>query len=156
MGLIPPCYRDIWSHKTSETFIFLLFSQYWTGVQESQRSPHWSKQSIPGIFYLKPHRKVSDTELELRSTNLKKNNKRPTCFQTLTFCRNLGFQNLGFVPGSPPGGFIFPEMTPTKNMFLGNCENIRVRHFSIKWLPFLCLFWGPMFFFGPHQATHTK
>ena len=34
MGLIPPYYRDIWSHKTSETLIFFLFPQYFHGGQQ--------------------------------------------------------------------------------------------------------------------------
>ena len=36
LELIPPYYRDIWPYKTSETLIFLLFSQYWGRSKKSQ------------------------------------------------------------------------------------------------------------------------
>ena len=54
---------------------------------------------------------------------LKLYEKQPTCFQTLTFCRNLGFQNPEFVHGfsmdSPPPLLEFsgrPRERPTKNV----------------------------------------
>ena len=42
------------------------------GPAKSQWSRHFSKKSIPGLFYSKPPRKVSATALELRTTKLKK------------------------------------------------------------------------------------
>ena len=121
------------------------------GSKKSRWSPHFSQQSIPGLFYSKPHRKVSATELELRTTNFRnRENNRPNCFQTLTFCWNLGFQKPRICPRQPPRGFYISRKDTQKQQNLGNCKNIKNHHFSIKWLPFLCLFLGPMPFFGPH------
>ena len=79
--------------KRRKHYFCLLFSQYWTWAEKSQWSRHLFEKSIPGLFYSKPPRKVSATELELRPQNLKNRKiNRPTCFQTLTFCRNLSFQ----------------------------------------------------------------
>ena len=62
LGFIPPFLGDIWSHKTSETlFLFVIFSIL---------ARHLLEKSISGLFYLKPPRKVSATELELRTTKL--------------------------------------------------------------------------------------
>ena len=66
-GLIPPFFRDIWSHITSETLFLvvifsilrLLFSQYC--VKSKTELPF--EKSIPGLSRLEPHRKVSATEL---------------------------------------------------------------------------------------------
>ena len=85
--------------KRRKHYFCLLFSQYWTWAEKSQWSRHLFEKSIPGLFYSKPPRKVSATELELRTTKLKKPKKnRPTCFQTLTFCRNLSFQKSWICP----------------------------------------------------------
>ena len=85
--------------KRRKHYFWLLFSQYWTWAEKSQWSRHLFEKSIPGLFYSKPPRKVSATELELRTTKLKKPEKnRPTCFQTLTFCRNLSFQKSWICP----------------------------------------------------------
>ena len=65
MGWIPV---KLWHHLTLQnlkTLIFLLFSQYWGGSKKSRWSPHFSKQSIPVLFYSKPHRKVSAGELSV-------------------------------------------------------------------------------------------
>ena len=83
------------------------------GSKKSQCSSHFSKQSIPGLFYLEPHRKVNATTLELRATNFKNlKQNRPTCFQTLTFCRNMDFQKPWIRPSFlfvffSQNGFIF-------------------------------------------------
>ena len=99
------------------------------GSKTNQCSSHFSKQSIPGLFYLEPHRKVNATTLELFTTNFKKQKQnRPTCFQTLTFCRNLGFQKPWICPwifhrfsmDFPTHGFSGrPRERPTKNV--GGC-----------------------------------
>ena len=91
----PPFFRDIWSRKTSETiFVFvsfwilcLLFSQYCL----KSKSPLPFEKSIPGLPRLEPRRKVNATTLYIFEL-LKLYEKLPTCFQTLTFCRNLSFQ----------------------------------------------------------------
>ena len=115
-----PFFRGIWSRKTSETLFPLVIFLILDLGQKNQWSRHLFEKSIPGLFYSKPPRKVSATELEFRTTKLKKPKKnRPTCFQTLTFCRNLSFQkswicswiSKDFPPMDfPPHGFwIFGE-----------------------------------------------
>ena len=129
----------------------LILSRFPWRPTKSQWSPHFSKQSVPGLFYLEPHRKVSATTLELRATNFKNFTQNDqTVFKAWLFAEIWVSKSPGFVPGSPPGGFIFLDMTPKTNMFLENCKNIKLRHCLLKWRPFLCLFWGPMPFFGPH------
>ena len=115
--------------KRRKHYLCLLFSQYWVGVESKSKSPHFSEKSIPGRPRLEPHRKVNATTLELFASNFKNfANKRPTCFQTLTFCRNLGFQKpwicpwmfQGFSMDFPPHGFSGrPRERPTKNV--GGC-----------------------------------
>ena len=51
------------------------------GPTKSQWSPHFSKQSIPGLPYLEPHRKVNATTLELRATNFKNSMGNSPIFQ---------------------------------------------------------------------------
>ena len=41
------------------------------GPTKSQSSPHFSKQSIPGLPNLETHRTINATTLELRATNFK-------------------------------------------------------------------------------------
>ena len=142
----PPFFsRHLVPQNVGNIFFRFLFSQYWVGVEKNQCSRHFSKKSIPGLFYLEPHRKVNATTLELFTTHFKNlKTKRPTRFQTLTFWWNLGFQKPGICPRQPPGGFIFPEMTPNKkkSIILADHKN---RYFSTKWLPFLFFcFWAPV------------
>ena len=71
------------------------------------------RKSIPGLPRLEPHRKVNATTLYNFLKLLKLCEKRPTCFQTLTFCRNLSFQKPWICPwifqrfsmDFPPHGF---------------------------------------------------
>ena len=73
--------------------------------------------------------------------NKKTSNKIDQTVFKLDFWPKSGFpKTRDLSPAAPPGGFIFPEMTPPKNIFLGNCKNIKKCHFLIKWLPFLCIF----------------
>ena len=93
LGFIPPFFGDIWSHITSETLFLVVIFSILDFSKTTQWSRHLFEKSIPGLFYSKPPRKVSATELELRPGNLKNRKiNRPTCFQTLTFWWNLGFQ----------------------------------------------------------------
>ena len=83
--------------KRRKHYFCLSFSQYWTWAEKSQWSRHLFEKSIPGLFYSKPPRKVSATELELRTTQLNKPKKnRPTCFQTLTCLVQSGVHPPGF------------------------------------------------------------
>ena len=141
-GTHPPFFSR---HLVPQNLRNINFLNIGRGSKKSQWSPHFSKQSIPGLFYLEPHRKVSATTLELRTTNFKHLKiNRPIRFQTRLFGEIWVSKNPGFVPVRPPGGFIFPEMTPKKQN-LENCKNIRNLHFLIKWLPFLCFCkgWAP-------------
>ena len=46
----------------------------------------------------------------------------------------------------------FPKKDTRKQYFPGNWTTSQNHHLLIKWLPFLCLFLGPMPFFVPRQA----
>ena len=101
--------------KRRKYYFCLLFSQYWTGVEKNQCSRHFSEKSNPGLFYLEPHRKVNATTLDFFAANFKNLKKKQTNpFSNLDFWQKSGFPMPGFVPVRPPGGFIFPEMTPKK------------------------------------------
>ena len=93
LGLVPHFVRDIWSQNVGNIIFVCYILNIGRGPKTNQVPSHFSKQSIPGLFYLEPHRKVNATTLELFTTNFKNlKNNWPNCFQTLTFCRNLGFQ----------------------------------------------------------------
>ena len=93
LGLIPLFFATSGPTKRRKHYVRLLFSQYWTGVQKNQCSSHFSKQSIPGVFYLEPNRKVNATTLELFTTNLKtfKKNRPTDPFSNLDFLPKSGF-----------------------------------------------------------------
>ena len=77
------------------------------GSKKSQCSPHFSKQSIPGLFYLEPHRKVNATTLELRATNFKNLKKHTNLFSNLGFLRKSGFpKTRDLSPATPRGVYI--------------------------------------------------
>ena len=139
-----PFFRDIWSHKTSETlFSFVIFSILGRS-RKNQCSRHFSKKSIPGLFYLEPHRKVNATTLELFTTNFKNlKQNRPTSFQTLIFLWNLGFQQPGICPRQPPGGVIFPEMIP-QQIFSDNIGQPSKSSFFDKMALFVLFFLAPI------------
>ena len=113
--------RHLVAQNVGNIIVVCFFSILGRSRTENPCSPHFSKQSIPGLFYLKPHRKVSATELELFTTNFKnlKKTDQPV-FKPCFVCQIWVSNNPGFVPGSPPGGFTFPEMTPQKHIFSGN------------------------------------
>jgi len=76
---------------------------------------------------------------------------RPIRFQTRFFCEIWVSKNPGFVPGSPRGVYISRNDPKTK-YFPVILANHQKTSFLIKWLPFLCLFLGPMLFFGPQMC----
>ena len=97
LGSIPPFFRGIWSNKTSQTsflaVIFsifrLLFSQYWRQVPNALsfrkiNSGSTTAGTASKIQYL--------NIIQIFKISKKHCEKRTTCFQTLTFGRNLGFQ----------------------------------------------------------------
>ena len=113
--------------KRRKHYLCLLFSQYWTWAEKSQWSRHLFEKSIPGLFYSKPPRKVSATELELRTTKLKKTKKKPTnLFSNLDFLSksefpkildlSMDFPRISHPMDFPPHGFSGrPRERPTKN-----------------------------------------
>ena len=119
--------------KRRKHYFCLLFSQYWTWAEKSQWSRHLFEKSIPGLFYSKPPRKVSATELELRTTKLKKPKNKPTnLFSNLDFLSKSEFPKIldlfmdfqGFPTPwiSHPMDFGFsgrPRERPTKTKIIG-------------------------------------
>ena len=107
--------------KRRKHYFCLLFSQYWTWAEKSQWSRHLFEKSIPGLFYSKPPRKASATELELRPQNLKKTKNKPTnLFSNLDFLSksefpkildlSMDFPRISHPMDFPPHGFwIFGE-----------------------------------------------
>ena len=78
------------------------------GPTQNQCSRHFSKKSIPGLFYLEPHRKVNATTLELFTTNCKHLKKTPTNpFSNLDFLVKSGFPTTrDLSPAAPRGVYI--------------------------------------------------
>ena len=143
MGWIPVKFRNIWPYKTSETLILIIFSivggpRKVDDLGTSPNNQFWDHFTRNRIEWL----------VELCTTNFKnRNNNRPNCFQSLTFCRNLGFQKPGICPRHPPGGFTFPEMTPTKETCSGKWQTHQKSSFDAK----MTFFFMP--FFEPHVPT---
>ena len=113
MGLIPPYYRDIWSHKTSKTLMFLSFARYPHGDQQKITCLFITHiQSIPFPYSkirlkkLVPLTKVSNQVSE----NHQKKSTKP--FSNSTFCSNRGFQKPGICPRQPPRGGLYFQKTP--------------------------------------------
>ena len=129
-------------------FIFSILGRSRT----NQCSRHFSKKSIPGLFYLELHRKTNATTLELYATNFKNLKKnRPTRFQTSTCGRNLGFQKPGICPWQPPRGVCISRNDHKKSYFtiiLVNhqkayfCDKTAFFFYAFFWAP--CLFWAPI------------
>ena len=63
--------RHLVPQNVGNIIVVCYFLNIGLGPTKSQCSSHFSKQSIPGLFYLEPHRKVSATTLELRAANFK-------------------------------------------------------------------------------------
>jgi hypothetical protein len=73
--------------------LFVIFSILDVG-RKNQWSRHLFEKSIPGLFYSKPLRKVSATELELRTTKLKKPEKTTNLFSNLDFLSKSAFPKI--------------------------------------------------------------
>ena len=150
MGWIPV---EFWHHLVSQnlkTWIFLLFSQYWGGVQKKSMI---SPLLIYNKFRYHTHKirleKLVPLNYRFPTDNKKSSNEnRPNRFQTRLLAEIWVSKNPGLVSGSPPGGLYFQKWPPTKYIFLEMPENIKNLHCLTKWLPFLCLF--ILFFSSPH------
>ena len=112
--------------KRRKHYFWLLFSQYWTWAEKNQWSRHLFEKSIPGLFYSKPPRKVSATELELRPQNLKNRQKPTNLFSNLDFLSksefpkildlSMDFPRISHPMDFPPHGFSGrPRERRTKN-----------------------------------------
>ena len=130
--------NNSWTHPP-------FFSRYWVGVEKSQCSRHFSKKSIPGLFYLEPHRKVNATTLELFTTHFKKLKKKPTNpFSNLDFLVKYGFpKTRDLSPAAPRGVYISRNDPPNKYfpIILANHQN---RHLLQNGFLFFCFFWAPV------------
>ena len=106
------------------------------GLKENQCSPHFSKQSIPGLFYLEPHRKVNATTLELFATNFK--NLKTTdqlVFKPWLFAEIWVSKNPGIVHGfSMEAGLSRPFTNPRgpKNWKTGFSAKKQIFHMAIQ------------------------
>ena len=115
-----------WRHLVPQNVGNIIFGCYFLNIglgPKSQWSRHLFEKSIPGLFYSKPPRKVSATELELRTTKLKKPRQKPTnLFSNLDFLVKSGFPkildlSMDFPRISHPMDFGFsgrPRERPTK------------------------------------------
>ena len=92
----PPFFRDIWSRKTSETlFVFVIFSISCLLFFNIVSNPN---RRFPSKNQFRDYHAWNRIEKSMPQhyTNflklLKLYETRSTCFQTLTFCRNLSFE----------------------------------------------------------------
>ena len=112
-GTHPPFFRDIWSHKTSETLIFFLSSQYSHGTNK--------KSMISSLLQAINSRTfLSGTALELRTTNFKNlTRNRPILFQTRIGGEIWVSKNRDLSPGSPRGVYM-SRNDPKQKICSGN------------------------------------
>ena len=100
--------------KRRKHYLCLLFSQYWTWVDKKSMLSALLRKinsgtTTPGTASKNQCHNFGTFRLKL----LKLYKKRPTCFQTLTFCRNLGFQKPWICPWICPWIFHgFPTPWP--------------------------------------------
>ena len=109
--------------KRRKHYLCLLFSQYWVGVEKHQCSRHFSKKSIPGLFYLEPHRKVNATTLEVRATNFKNLKTKPTNpFSNLDFFVKYGFPKTRDLSPTAPRGVYISRNDPKNKYVSGKLQ----------------------------------
>ena len=93
LGSIPHFFRDVWSRQTSETlFLVVIFSILDLGRKNSMVSPSVRKNNSGTTTPGTASKRLMPTHYTKLQKLLKLCDKLPTYFQTLTFCRNLGFQ----------------------------------------------------------------
>ena len=100
--------RHLVPQKNGNMICVCYFLNIGLGSKQNQCSSHFSKQSIPGLFYLEPHRKVDATTLELFTTNFKNLNKKLTnLFSNLDLFVKSGFpKTRDLSPAAPRGVYI--------------------------------------------------
>ena len=84
------------------------------GSKTNQCSPHFSKQSLPGLPYLEPHRQVNATTLELRATNFKNFTKKTNLFSNLDFLPKYGFPKTRDLSPAASRGVYISRIDPKK------------------------------------------
>ena len=124
LGLIPPYYRDIWSHKTSETFLFLL-SQYWVGVQQKVNDLLTSEPSnqFRDYFIWNRIEKLVPQHWNFAPRTLNTLQKTTKLFSNLDFLRHLGFRKLGIS---------ISRNDPQRKKKTGKCQKHQNLHLLIK------------------------
>ena len=149
MGWIPV---GFWHHlvwQNLKTWICLLFSEYRWGVQKKSMISslliynkfryHTHKIRLEKLVPLNYRFPTEQKTIELN---------RPNRFQTRLLAEIWVSKIPGFVSGSPPGGFIFPEMTPNKICFW-KCQ--KTSKIVIFWQNGYLFYAFSMFFF-PHGS----
>ena len=146
-----PFFRDIWSHKTSETlFLFVIFSILGRSprtVNDLLTSP---SNQFWDYFIWNRIEKLVPLNWNFAPQILKTSTNRPTRFQTLIFLWNLGFQKTGICPRQPPEGVYISRKDHQRTDFSGKLQKHQKAANCDKWLLFVCPFFGPIPFFGPH------
>ena len=119
------------------------------GPTKSQCSPHFSKQSIPGLPYLEPHRKVNATTLELFATNLKTLQKNvQLIFKPGLFAEIWVATNPGFVHGFPKD---FPWISHPMDFRGGRGSGRQKTRLDPYWTPS-----EPKFGIGIQQGSNKR
>ena len=108
----------------------------------------FSKQSIPGLFYLEPHRKVSATTLELRATNFKNSENNQAVFKPCFFAEFWVSKTRDLSPASPRGVYISRKDPPEKKT--GKLHKHQKSSFFDKMIAFFVTLFEPdAFLFEP-------
>ena len=118
-------FRDIWSHKTSETlFVFVIFSILDLGPKKTKDLLTSPKNQFRDNFIRNRIEKVVPLNWNFSPRALKTSKKRTNPFSNLDFLPKSGFPKTRDLSPAAPRGFIFPEMTPTK-IFSCNPSGLR-------------------------------
>jgi len=130
----------------------LIFSIFGGRPKKSQWSPHFSKQSSPGVLYLEPHRKVSATELDFAPQTLKTLQETTKLFSNLNLLPKSGFPKTRDLSPAAPRGVYISRNAPPKNKY-GKWQkhqtSLLFDEMASFFMPFLCLFLAPIHFCGP-------
>ena len=139
-----PFFRDIWSHKTSETlFVFAIFSIF-----------PWDQQKV-NVLLTSPSNQFRDYSIwncieklvpqhwNFAPQTLNTSKKTNQSVSKLYFFVKSGFpKTRDLSPAAPRGVYISRNDPPKKDdpIILANHQN---RHFLTKWLPLFLFFLGP-------------
>ena len=130
LGLTSSFFRDIWSHKTSETlFLFVIFSIL--GRSRKKVNDHLTSPSNQFRDYFIWNRIAKWVPLNWNFAphTSKKSQKTTNVFSNLDFLLKSGFPKTRDLSPAPPGGLIFPEMTTQQINFSGKLQKHQKSHF---------------------------